>query len=183
MAGWMFLLAKSASAATAVLGFGGYVLASTGIEGIDKRLVALGAVALFTAIAAMGVKRSSGVNIAIVAVTFLALLAFSLFAARHAVATGFVGFDVPFFRGESSGGATANLLHATRAHVRRLHRLTDASRRFAEEVVDPRRSIPKAIIATLFAIGGDLRDRVGVGGGRRRGGLPGAGRRGTGRAA
>src|SRR5690606_8909573 len=60
VAGWMFLCAKSASAATAALGFGGYALSAFDIT--DRRArIALGVatLALLTAIVAGGMRRSN----------------------------------------------------------------------------------------------------------------------------
>lgn len=60
-AGWMFLIAKSASAATAALGFAGYLLARTGREDVvsERVLVAVAAVLVLTVVLAAGMKRSS----------------------------------------------------------------------------------------------------------------------------
>ncbi|MGL5922854.1 APC family permease [Chroococcidiopsis sp.] len=76
-AGWMFLIAKSASAATAALGCAGYLLNILGIG--DRTFLvptALGAVVLLTLIVLGGIRRSNVVNIAIVSVTLLSLLFF-----------------------------------------------------------------------------------------------------------
>jgi len=55
IAGWMFLVVKAASAATAALGFGGYVLTATGVEGqMPRALLGLAVVAFLTAIVAGG---------------------------------------------------------------------------------------------------------------------------------
>lgn len=66
-AGWLFLIAKSASAATAALALG--------------RLVGLGwspmvIVALMTVLVAAGLRRTTGVNAALVTVTIIGLVAF-----------------------------------------------------------------------------------------------------------
>jgi APA family basic amino acid/polyamine antiporter len=76
-AGWMFLLAKSASAATAALGFGGYLLhmlgsSSPGAIAILGILTSL----LVTLLVLSGLKRSNAANIAIVSITLLALAVF-----------------------------------------------------------------------------------------------------------
>ncbi|MCB0186990.1 MAG: amino acid permease, partial [Caldilineaceae bacterium] len=69
-AGWMFLSAKSASAATAALGFAGYLLNLAGVEQSGFRTaVAVGAVLLLTAITVGGIRRSNLTNIVIVTVT------------------------------------------------------------------------------------------------------------------
>ena len=79
-AGWMFLAAKSASAATAALGFAGYVvhLHPSWSEGFASLPVVLAvcAVAALTWLVLTGLRRSSVFNIVIVSVTMLALVAF-----------------------------------------------------------------------------------------------------------
>jgi hypothetical protein len=79
IAGWMFLCAKTASAATAALGFGGYALAAFGVDGGRAR-IAVGAavVAVLTLIGAGGMTRSSRVNAIIVSITLAALAVFIL---------------------------------------------------------------------------------------------------------
>ncbi len=73
-AGWVFLLAKSASAATAALGFAGYLLDALGVA--DPRWLtplALTAVATLTGVVLAGIRRSNTTNIVIVSVTLSAL--------------------------------------------------------------------------------------------------------------
>ena len=86
-AGWMFLSAKSASAATAALGFSGYALSVLGLanEGIVPVAVAVAAVALLTVIVAGGMTRSSRANTIIVSLTLGALFAFVVFGLPSAV--------------------------------------------------------------------------------------------------
>ena len=65
IAGWMFLLAKSASAATAALGFAGYLLQTLGVERQELQVpIALSATALLTLIAITGISRSNTANVA-----------------------------------------------------------------------------------------------------------------------
>src|SRR5688572_6396000 len=77
IAGWMFLCAKSASAATAALGFAGYLLNLFG--GHDRQMLiplALAAVAGVTLLVLSGIRRSNHTNIAIVSITLLSLASF-----------------------------------------------------------------------------------------------------------
>ncbi|CAN5763577.1 hypothetical protein BH24DEI2_BH24DEI2_02960 [soil metagenome] len=69
IAGWKFLLAKSASAATAALGFAGYVLGAFGAPQGWRVAVALGAVAALTAVVLSGLRRSNVTNTVIVSLT------------------------------------------------------------------------------------------------------------------
>lgn len=78
-AGWMFLLAKTASAATATaaLGFAGYFLNAIGVA--DRTyliLTALVALAALTLVVLTGIRRSNIANTAIVSVTLLSLAVF-----------------------------------------------------------------------------------------------------------
>ncbi|MDQ2096305.1 MAG: hypothetical protein QQW96_01460 [Tychonema bourrellyi B0820] len=73
----MFLLAKTASAATAALGFAGYFLNAVGVA--DRTyliLTALVALATVTLIVLTGIRRSNIANTAIVSVTLLSLAVF-----------------------------------------------------------------------------------------------------------
>ena len=66
-AGWMFLCAKSASAATAALGFSGYLLNLFGVEQpVARILVAVAVVAILTAIILRGIRSSNRINTLIV---------------------------------------------------------------------------------------------------------------------
>lgn len=110
-AGWMFLCAKTASAATAALGFAGYLLRLLGNGEAAMPWIALGAVALFTLLVLAGVKRSSMMNIAIVSVTLLALTAFVAFGLPSALRTA--GNFSPFFPA-IDGPALRGFFYATR---------------------------------------------------------------------
>lgn len=151
LAGWMFLLAKSASAATAALGFSGYVLAITGASMLSVRWLAFGAVLLFTVLVLCGIRRSAWVNNLVVGVTLIALLSFVLTGFRFAwTQTPSLSLQ-PFFQGEGSD-ALMNLFHAT-ALMFVAYTGYGRIATLAEEVKDPARSIPRAIIATLVISG------------------------------
>ncbi len=132
VAGWTFLLAKSASGATAALGFASYL-------GGPRVPVALLLVVVLTAIVIGGIQRSNRTNIAIVSVTIVGLVAFvvagipriqtahfalelDITAVLHAAALAFVAF--------TGYGRIATL---------------------GEEVREPERTIPRAIIVALIA--------------------------------
>lgn len=145
-AGWMFLCAKTASAATAALGFAGYALDLMGWRGAGLSLLALAAVAMLTLLVLGGVRRSSGMNVAIVSVTLAALGLFVL-AGLPALARDGAANLTPFFpetdRGDPSAFfyATALMFVAFTGYGR--------IATMGEEVKDPRTSIPRAIVATL----------------------------------
>jgi APA family basic amino acid/polyamine antiporter len=73
-AGWMFLCAKSASAATAALGMAGYILNAIPSVGEGLHIpMAVGGTLLLTVVTLTGVQRSSRVNTGIVCLTLGAL--------------------------------------------------------------------------------------------------------------
>src|SRR5688572_6223946 len=80
-AGWMFLCAKTASAATAALGFSGYLLHLIGGAEAWHAPIAVGATIVLTLLVLSGLKRSNLVNIVIVTLTVGSLVIFVLFGA------------------------------------------------------------------------------------------------------
>ena len=148
MAGWMFLLAKSASAATAALGFAGYTLAALGLGTHWKLLVALATVVCFTGIVLAGIRRSSQANTAIVDLVVLALLAFMAAGFSQQARGTSLAPAGPFFAGATLGDIVRNLLHAT-ALMFVAYTGYGRVATLAEEVREPRRTIPRAIVLTL----------------------------------
>jgi basic amino acid/polyamine antiporter, APA family len=147
VAGWMFLCAKSASAATAALGFGGYALAAFGGEGGGAR-IALGvaAVAALTAIVSGGMTRGSRANAVIVSITLAALAAFILAGIPTALEGAAKNLADPLRAGIDG----RELLHAT---ALMFVAFTGYGRiaTLGEEVRDPARTIPRAIVVALCA--------------------------------
>ena len=73
-AGWMFLCAKSASAATAALGLAGYALNILKVPDVAYRVpLASGVVIIVTLLVLSGMRRSNWANILIVSITLLSL--------------------------------------------------------------------------------------------------------------
>lgn len=148
-AGWMFVCAKTASAATAAIGVAGYGLH---LLGVDSRrwlpLIAAAVAGALTVLVAAGLRRSSRTNIAIVSVTLLALVAFG-FAGLINVANGDGRHFTPFLSASGSQGL-GNLLYAT---ALMFVAYTGYARiaTMGEEVVNPRSTIPRAIILALVA--------------------------------
>jgi APA family basic amino acid/polyamine antiporter len=144
VAGWMFLCAKTASAATAVLGLSGYALGALGVgsEAAFRGLAVAVALAV-TALVAGGLERSSRANAGIVAVTVAVLLLFAgLGAARRAAGAGAAPAGAspgPF--GVLHGAALMFVAYTGYGRVATL----------GEEVRDPARSIPRAIVLTVVA--------------------------------
>jgi len=145
-AGWMFLVAKSASAATAALGFAGYLLNVLGIS--DRTYLvptALAAVVGLTLIVLNGVKRSNVINITIVSITLLSLLFFIVAGLPTVVATEFNNFT-PFVADTTN--PVASVLQAT-ALMFVAYTGYGRIATLGEEVKEPRKTIPRAIIITL----------------------------------
>ena len=143
-AGWMFLLAKSASAATAALGFAGYFLNATGLS--DQGLLiplALAAVFVITAVVLNGIRRSNRVNIVIVSVSIFSLLFFILGGIPTAITAGKENLTSLF------NGSTATVLQAS-ALMFVAYTGYGRIATLGEEAKEPRKTIPKAIIVTMI---------------------------------
>lgn len=146
-AGWMFLLAKGASAATAALGCIGYLVHLVGLnEGLWIRFAAApGLVLVMAALVASGIRRSNALNLIIVSVTLASLGLFVALGLRQGLANGTIGSPSQILGAVDGPGP---LLHAVAlmfvayAGYGRIATL-------GEEVREPRKTIPKAIVATL----------------------------------
>jgi len=135
-AGWMFLCAKAASAATAALGFAMYLAPDYVLP------VSLATVAGLTMITLTGMQRSNAVNAVIVSAVLLTLLAFVAVGAPALRTKG--ELLQPFFdanRLPELFEATALMFVAYTGYGR--------IATLGEEVREPRRTIPIAIILTL----------------------------------
>jgi APA family basic amino acid/polyamine antiporter len=145
-AGWMFMLAKSASAATAALGASGYLLNALGISSVYLIPIALATVVIFTLIVLGGIQRSNVVNVIIVSVT-LCTLTFFILAGLPLMSRVNL---IPFFAiGPNESSSLAALFHAS---ALMFVAFTGYGRiaTLSEEVHEPRCTIPKAIILTLI---------------------------------
>ncbi len=147
-AGWLFLCAKSASAATAALGFAGYFLHTTGHGHSGSLLtVALLAVGGLTIVTLTGIRRSSAVNTVIVLVTLASLTFFVV--AGFPLAVSHAAQNLAPASGDSYA-SIYGLMHAT-ALMFVAYTGYGRIATLGEEVKDPRRTIPQSIIATLVA--------------------------------
>jgi APA family basic amino acid/polyamine antiporter len=138
-AGWMFQCAKTASGATAALGFGAYLMAALGLDGQWTRSgIAVGATILLTIVVLSGLRRSNALNAALVAITFSALIAFMAWGAPHVDSSRFQ----PLL-GEGVGLLEPSaLMFVAYTGYGRIATL-------GEEIHDPARNIPRAMVATL----------------------------------
>lgn len=139
-AGWLFLTAKSASAATAALALSGYL--SEFWEGSFSITLAAGAVVVITLIILSGLRRSNTVNIVIVSITILSLIIFifyglaveSSMSLSLQLSNGYQGFfeaSALMFVAYTGYGRVATL---------------------GEEIQNPEKNIPRAVILTLSGI-------------------------------
>ncbi len=146
-AGWMFLCAKSASAATAALGAAGYGLHLAGVDaGAFLRWAGAIIAAAVTLLVLSGLRRSSAVNITIVSVTLLALGAFAIAGLFSLPARDLAGQFEPVL---PTGTGWPAFLYAT---ALMFVAFTGYGRvaTMGEDVIAPRQTIPRAIIATLI---------------------------------
>jgi APA family basic amino acid/polyamine antiporter len=130
LAGWLFLIAKSASAATAALALGRLL-------GLEWAPVVI--VALVTGLVAAGLRRTTFVNAALVVITVAGLLAF-VWISNSIVVTS--GIRAPSASPSSVLEAIAFLFVAYTGYGR--------IATLGEEVRDPARTIPRAVVVTLM---------------------------------
>jgi APA family basic amino acid/polyamine antiporter len=141
-AGWMFLCAKSASAATAALGFAGYALTLAGAsDPILRTVIAAALVLAMTLLVAGGIQRSNILNTIIVGATLAALAAFVI-AGLAALPASPEPPVAPAPAWNDLAEATALMFVAYTGYGR--------IATLGEEVRDPRRSIPRAIVGALL---------------------------------
>lgn len=146
-AGWLFLVAKSASAATAALGFAGYFRSLFDVPDVWQIPLAQGLVAGITLVVLAGMRNSSRVNAALVLTSIAALLLFTWTAGPVA----WMNRESLFVHaGPASGDKLALLLQAA---ALMFVAFTGYGRvaTLGEEVMEPRRTIPRAIIWTVVS--------------------------------
>lgn len=141
-AGWMFLVAKTASAATAALGFAGYLTNALRIDSSWNVAIALLAVITLTLVVWGGIQRSNLVNIAIVSLALFSLILFIVAALPKITPQNFS----PFFPTEQGLPA---LLQAT-ALMFVAYTGYGRIATLGEEVKEPRKTIPQAIAVTMI---------------------------------
>jgi APA family basic amino acid/polyamine antiporter len=139
-AGWLFLLAKTASAASAALGIAEYL----GLGA--SRAVAVAATVAVTALVITGLRRSTAVNTILVTITVIAL---AVFAGAGIAGAG--GMAVGMLR-EGTGLMAGSLLPAV-AFLFVAYTGYGRVATLGEEVKEPARAIPRAVVVTLVAAG------------------------------
>ena len=146
VAGLSFLLAKSTSAAAAAIGLVSYVSALAGWGNLPVNLLAAGVVMLMTGLVATGLRRANLVNALLVGATLLALFSLIGVAANDGyLLSGQYISQWPSVSAPNLFEAAALLFVAFTGYGR--------IATLGEEVIAPRRTIPRAIIVTLWVTG------------------------------
>jgi basic amino acid/polyamine antiporter, APA family len=144
--GWIYLLSKVAVAATAALGFAGYLLNTIGW--IDNSLlvpIAETAVFIISLIVLSGMQRSKVSTMVVVSVTILSLLFLIIVGLFICFANG---FEKLTFSGTNSNHSTINFFQSVALMFVSYNGAARISM-VGEEVVDPKKNIPKAVILTI----------------------------------
>jgi basic amino acid/polyamine antiporter, APA family len=150
-AGWMFLIAKSASATTAALGAAGYLSHSLGLTSAWVRPIALVIVVFFAILVLRGINRSNQANVVIVSVTLFAIGVFLLVGLPKVSGDVMVSEKFsPFFLAKANGGPDfGGLFHAT-ALMFVAYTGYGRIATLGEEVKRPEKTIPRAVIVTMI---------------------------------
>jgi APA family basic amino acid/polyamine antiporter len=139
----MFLLAKTASAATAALGLSGYLLESLSVQSSAWRVsVAVAAVLTVTEFVAGGIRRSNRGNAVVVGVALSGLILLVAASVPTVVA------------GDALSAPSTGLPAFLEASALMFVAFTGYGRvaTLGEEVRDPRQVIPRAIVITTVAV-------------------------------
>jgi basic amino acid/polyamine antiporter, APA family len=136
-AGWMFLASKISAAGTVAIGLAGYVEAL--VPAMPPRLIAVGAIIAFTALNYVGMRRTSRANLVIVVLSLGALVTFVIGGIPAFQVANLRPFAPAGWGGTLEAGALLFFAYTGYARIATL----------AEEVRDPRRVIPRAIVLTI----------------------------------
>lgn len=148
-AGWMFLCAKCASAATAALGFASYTLNAFGEAHSTWRIpLAATIVVILTALVLAGIRRSTRANMLIVSVTILSLVIFVLGGLPILFESGMRNLQ-PFFAPTAADSAPLGGFLEACALMFVAYTGYGRVATLGEEIHEPRRNIPLAILVTL----------------------------------
>jgi len=145
-AGWLFILAKTASAATAALGVALYL-------GTDSAIVPIATVLVVTVLVLTGVRRTALANAVLVAITSAAILWFAWSGLTEGT---MLTQDPPVAPSSGALLAAVAFLFVAYTGYGRIATL-------GEEVKDPARIIPRAVVVTL-AVAATLYMAIALGG-------------------
>jgi basic amino acid/polyamine antiporter, APA family len=138
-AGWMFLISKLSAAGIVAMGFGSYF--SQLFPQVSASTFSISAVILLTVANLMGVKKAGLLNMLIVSVTLISLLFLVFSGISEVKADNYEPFAPYGLKGIAE--ATAILFFAFTGYAR--------IATLAEEVKDPEKTIPRAVIFTIIS--------------------------------
>lgn len=136
-AGWMFVVSKLSAAGVVALGFGAYAHAL--IPQIPAMAMSIGAVIVLTLANILGIRKAGTLNMVIVAITVLVLAYFGLGGLSQVDRMHFSPFAPAGWSGVLTSAALLFFAFTGYARIATL----------AEEVRDPKRTIPRAVIITI----------------------------------
>lgn len=136
-AGWMFILSKLSAAGIVAIGFGSYFHQL--VPYFPPIVYSVSAILLLTMANLWGIQKAGVINIAIVIVTLLSLLYFVAGGAADMQMTNFTPFAPNGLKGVAESAAILFFAFTGYARIATL----------AEEVREPRKTIPKAVIITI----------------------------------
>jgi APA family basic amino acid/polyamine antiporter len=155
-AGWLFLCAKTASAAAAALGICSYLAALLGLDPLSLRWGPPLLVLLITAAALGGLRRSRGLNALLVGG---ALLSLAVFVAAGLSLPVLPAVSVSISGGAGTAGAAAGSITGSAAGLAQATALVFVAftgygriATMGEEVQEPERTIPQAVLLTLAVV-------------------------------
>ena len=136
-AGWMFIISKLSAAGIVAIGFGSYFHQL--VPAFTPLTYSIAAVVILTVANLVGIKKAGTVNQIIVLVTILSLLYFIVGGIGSVKASNFTPFAPFGIMGIAE--STAILFFAFTGYAR--------IATLAEEVVEPKKTIPRAVIITI----------------------------------
>lgn len=136
-AGWMFILSKLSAAGIVAIGFGSYFHQL--VPYFPPIVYSVSAILLLTMANLWGIQKAGVINIAIVIVTLLSLLYFVAGGAADMQMKNFTPFAPNGLKGVAESAAILFFAFTGYARIATL----------AEEVREPRKTIPKAVIITI----------------------------------
>jgi APA family basic amino acid/polyamine antiporter len=137
LTGWLFVSSKMLESATVALAFGAY--ASLFLY-VDPRILAVIVVIALTVINAAGIRASTNANWIMALIKIGVLIIFVLFGVGAVKSTNFDSFVPINFQGVLAASAIIFFAYTGYARIATL----------GEEIKNPEKTIPKAILASLF---------------------------------
>ena len=136
MAGWFFVSSKMLESATIALAFGAYISL---VLNFDPRLFGVMAVLALTLINVLGIRASTDASKIMTVIKVGVLAAFAFFGLSAVKAANFVPFAPSGLQGVLTASAIVFFAYTGYARIATL----------GEEIKEPRKTIPKAILVSL----------------------------------